>query len=140
VVRFSSCLAVLAMLFTGAEALAQVVSSDQAEWNRKVQLHLLDRVNKSKPATRAVFLKAKSAGITGDVRVSIGFVVAKNGKIESTKVEKSSGNAEIDGIAQDLIARSGPVPAIPAAVADETQSFVLPVVFKEMSAAKSKTK
>jgi periplasmic protein TonB len=142
-VRFVSRLAVLAMLLSGSGAVAQTAaapSSDQAAWTRKVQQHLLDQVNKAKPATRAVFLKAKSAGMRGDVRVSIGFMVARNGRIETTKVEKSSGNAEIDGIAQDLIARSGPVPAIPAAVPEETQSFILPVVFREMTAAKSKAK
>ena len=95
-------------------------------------------MNKAKPAARAVFQKAKTYGMKGEVRVSIGFVVARNGRIESTKVEKSSGNFEIDGIAEQLIARAGPVPAIPAAVADETQSFVLPVVFKELPADKSR--
>jgi protein TonB len=142
-VRFAPCLAVLTMLFAGPMASAQTAappSADQAAWTRKVQVHLLDQVNKAKPATRAVFLKARSVGMRGDVRVSIGFVVARNGRIESTKVATSSGNAEIDGIAQDLIARSGPVPAIPAAVPDETQSFILPVVFREMAAAKPKSK
>jgi len=139
-VRFVSCLAVLAMLLSGCAALAQAAApppSDQAAWTRNVQQHLLNEVNKAKPAARAVFQKAKSYG-TGEVRVSIGFVVARNGRIESTKVEKSSGNFEIDGIAEQLIARAGPVPAIPAAVADETQSFVLPVVFKELPADKSR--
>jgi periplasmic protein TonB len=138
-VRFVSCLAVLAVLLSGPAALAQATApSDQAAWTRKVQQHLLDQVNKAKPAARAVFQKAKSYGMTGEVRVSIGFVVARNGRIESTKVEKSSGNFEIDGIAEQLIARAGPVPAIPAAIADQVQAFTLPVVFKELPADKPK--
>src|SRR5262245_58128670 len=129
----------LAMLFSGSAILAQSVSSDQAAWTRTVQLHLLSHVNKSKTAARAVFQKAKSAGIAGDVRVAISFLVARNGRIGSAKVAQSSGNADIDSIAERLIAGAGPVPAIPPAIADEQHAFTLPVVFKEMKADKSKT-
>jgi TonB family protein len=127
------------MLLSGSAALAQAaVSSDHATWIRKVQQHLLDQVSKAQPATRAVFQKAKSYGMTGEISVAISFVVARNGTIESTKVAKSSGNFEIDSIAEQLIARAGPVPAIPAAIADQVQALTLPVVFKELPADKSK--
>jgi periplasmic protein TonB len=140
-VRFAPCLAVLTMLFVAPAARAQTAappSADQAAWTRKVQVHLLNHVNKSKPATRAVFQKAKSAGITGEVRVAISFVVVRNGQIESTRVAQSSGNAAIDSIAEQLVARAGPVPAMPTAIADERQAFTLPVAFRERTPAPAK--
>jgi TonB family protein len=142
-VRLAICLVVLAALFGHSTAAAEVASSapqaDPKEWTARVQRHLLDRVNRSKPAMVAALKTAQAAGLSGDVVVMVGFVVDRSGRIQSTQITRSSGNSDIDAIAQRMVARAGPVPAIPAAVPGDTKTFQLPINFKPPGSPRPRT-
>ena len=137
--RFVSCLAVLAMLLSGSTALAQAaVSSEQATWTRKVQQHLLDQIDKAKLAARAVFEKARSYGMTGEVRVCDRLCGRAQRTDRIDEGGESSGSFEIDGVAEQSIARAGPVPAISLPSRIRCQAFTTSGRLRGVLADKSK--
>jgi periplasmic protein TonB len=59
--------------------------------------------------------------------VSIAFSVDRGGRLTAVRILDSSGSAELDEAALDLIRRSEPFPAPPSALPEKNLSFVAPV-------------
>jgi TonB family protein len=90
----------------------------RATWQKELIAHL-DR-HKRYPAERVL----KSAEIL------VGFVLDRMGHVLSASIVKGSGDQVFDDAALAMVRRSDPVPPPPPAVADETLSFTLPVIFR----------
>jgi TonB family protein len=87
-------------------------------WQKELSAHL-DK-HKKYPADRS--LKA--------AEISVRFTLDRMGRVLSTSVEKSSGDAAFDEAALAMVRRSDPVPAPPPLIADEGLSFTVPVIFR----------
>ena len=68
---------------------------------------------------------AKSQRQEGNVQVA--FTIDAGGRVKSARVSRSSGNAELDRAALDMVRRSSPVAAPPDG--ETTRSLVVPVAF-----------
>ena len=68
---------------------------------------------------------AKSRRQEGNVQVA--FTIDASGRVKSARIARSSGNAELDRAALDMVRRSSPVPAPPPG--ETTRSLVVPVAF-----------
>ena len=68
---------------------------------------------------------AKSRREQGNVQVA--FSIDGGGRVKSARISRSSGNAELDRAALDMVRRSSPVPAPPDG--ETTRSLVVPVAF-----------
>ena len=68
---------------------------------------------------------AKSQRQEGNVQVA--FTIDAGGRVKSARISRSSGNAELDRAALDMVRRSSPVPAPPEG--ETTRSLVVPVAF-----------
>jgi len=90
----------------------------RATWQKELVAHL-DR-HKRYPPDRVM----KAAEIV------VGFVLDRMGHVLSASIVKGSGDQAFDEAALAMVRRSDPVPAPPPAVADETLSFTLPVLFR----------
>ena len=90
-----------------------------ARWQSKV----LAWINKHKRYPKA----ARSRGEQGTVRVS--FAINASGGIVSARVSRSSGSAELDQAALDMVRRASPVPAPPPEIAGSRLNLSLPVRF-----------
>jgi protein TonB len=90
-----------------------------ARWQSKV----LAWINRHKRYPKG----ARSRGEQGTVRVS--FAINSSGSIVSARVTRSSGNAELDGAALDMVRRASPVPAPPPEIAGSRLNLSLPVRF-----------
>ena len=90
----------------------------RAAWQKELVAHL-DR-HKRYPPERVM----KAAEIV------VGFVLDRMGHVLSASIVKGSGDQAFDEAALAMVRRSDPVPAPPPAVADETLSFTLPVLFR----------
>ena len=86
-------------------------------WQKELAAHL-DRY-KRYPDNRT----GRSAEIV------ISFVLDRTGRVMSASVATSSGDGAFDDAALAMIRRADPVPPPPPAVADETLSFNMPVIF-----------
>jgi protein TonB len=88
-------------------------------WQRQLVAHL-DR-NKRYPS--------------GDRRAShevlVSFTLDRTGKVVSSSVARSSGDAAFDEAALAMMRRADPVPQPPALVADEGLTFTVPVIFRQ---------
>ena len=95
------------------------VSRVRTTWQRQLVAHL-DR-NKRYPtgSKRAAY------------EVLITFTLDRTGRVVSTAIAKSSGDAVFDEAALAMMRRADPVPQPPALVADEGLTFTVPVVFRE---------
>lgn len=88
-----------------------------AEWSRRLSRHL--EKHKRYPTERT----QKAAEVT------VSFTLDRVGHVQAVSVVKSSGDAAFDEAALAMVRRSDPVPAPPAALADEGLSFTVPVIF-----------
>lgn len=66
-----------------------------------------------------------------NARVTLNFVLDRNGHIVSTSIIQSSGESNIDQAALAMMYRSDPVPPPPPSVADKSLIFTLPIVFSK---------
>jgi TonB family protein len=87
-------------------------------WQKELSAHL-DK-HKKYPTDRS----QKSA------EISVRFTLDRMGRVLSTSIEKSSGDAAFDEAALAMVRRSDPVPAPPPLIADEGLSFTVPVIFR----------
>lgn len=62
--------------------------------------------------------------------VDVSFVVARDGRLVSSTVDKSSGDAAIDKRAVDVLASAAPFPPMPEGLPDDSMSFTVPLRFK----------
>ncbi len=62
--------------------------------------------------------------------VSVSFVVARDGRLVSSTVSRSSGDAALDRRAVDVLASAAPFPPMPQALPDDSMSFTVPLRFK----------
>ena len=69
---------------------------------------------------------AKSRREEGNVQVA--FTIDASGRVKSARIARSSGNAELDRAALDMVRRSSPVPAPPPEI-ERPRSLVVPVAF-----------
>jgi protein TonB len=88
-------------------------------WQKELVAHL-DR-HKRYPADRS----QKSAEVVVTINMD------RTGRVVSTNVARSSGDAAFDAAAIAMVQRSNPVPPPPPLVADEGLSFSLPVIFQK---------
>ncbi|MGE0483220.1 MAG: energy transducer TonB [Gammaproteobacteria bacterium] len=61
--------------------------------------------------------------------VTLAFTIARDGRVQSARVERGSGHAELDQAALDMLAAASPVPAIPDALGRDTLSLAIPIEF-----------
>jgi periplasmic protein TonB len=101
-----------------AQGIGESLQRMRATWQKELIAHL-DR-HKRYPAERVL----KSAEIL------VGFVLDRMGHVLSASIVKGSGDQVFDDAALAMVRRSDPVPPPPPAVADETLSFTLPVIFR----------
>lgn len=90
-----------------------------AKWQSKV-LAWLNRHKRYPAAARA----RKASG-----SAQVGFSIDASGRVISTRVTRSSGDADLDREALETIRRSSPVPAPPSEIAKPRMSLTVPVVF-----------
>ncbi len=64
------------------------------------------------------------------VEIAVLFTLDRTGHVLSAAIEKSSGDPAFDAAALAMLHRADPVPAPPPAVADESLTFTLPVMFR----------
>jgi protein TonB len=76
------------------------------------------------------FIRTAAAARYGSGKVWIEFVLDREGRVLSSKLEKSSGNAALDREAQEIIARANPFPPFPAAKRDAQDTFSAPIAFE----------
>ncbi|MSP75190.1 MAG: TonB family protein [Rhodospirillaceae bacterium] len=62
--------------------------------------------------------------------VFVQIVVTRDGRLIDSRVALSSGHAAIDAAGLDMFRRAAPLPPLPAAIAGEIATFVVPVQFK----------
>lgn len=74
---------------------------------------------------------AKAKGLFGVVNVA--FRIDRAGRLTEARILSSSGSAELDEAAVDLIRRSQPFPAPPAALGESDLSFVAPIRYLKPS-------
>ena len=89
------------------------------QWSGRIAV-LLER-NKRYPASARA---RREAGVT-----HVSFVLDRQGRLVSSRVEQSSGVAALDQEALDLLRRAQPFPALPAEVADTQVSLTVPIKF-----------
>ncbi|TDR87320.1 energy transducer TonB family protein [Enterovirga rhinocerotis] len=89
-----------------------------ATWHRRLSRHL-DR-NKRYPGGAKHSLQ----------EVTVSFTIDRTGKLITSSVVKSSGEAAFDEAALAMLRRADPLPAPPPVMADEGLTFTLPVHFK----------
>jgi protein TonB len=89
-------------------------------WQRDLMVH----INRFKryPA------KARDSRENGTVMVS--FAMDRKGQVVRSAVAKSTGFAELDQAAIDMLQRASPLPSPPANVVGETLEFAVPVQFR----------
>lgn len=89
------------------------------QWSNRIAV-LLER-NKRYPAT------ARSRREEGTAHVT--FVLDRQGRLLSSRIEQGSGIAALDKEALELLRRAQPFPALPADVADTQISLTVPIKF-----------
>ncbi len=62
--------------------------------------------------------------------VNIGFVVGRDGHVISKDVVHSSGDAALDKAAMAVLDHAAPFPPMPAAIADDSLAFTVPLRFR----------
>jgi len=93
----------------------------RADWQRRLFSHL----------SRHKKYPAGVAARQAENRVI--FTLDRLGHVVSARISKPSGDAAFDNAALDMMKRSDPVPPPPPLVADETQTFEIPVQFRAAS-------
>ncbi|WP_296805419.1 energy transducer TonB [Thiocapsa sp.] len=62
--------------------------------------------------------------------VRVRFVIERNGKVVSHRIETSSGHAVLDHAASELLRRASPMPAIPASMGRSRLEIVVPIAYR----------
>ena len=76
------------------------------------------------------FIRTAAAARYGSGKVRIGFVLDREGRVLSSSLEKSSGNAALDREALAIVERANPFPPFPAAKLDQQDAFSAPITFE----------
>jgi periplasmic protein TonB len=76
------------------------------------------------------FIRTAAAARYGSGKLWIGFVLDRDGRVLSSKLEKPSGNTALDREALELINRANPFPPFPAAKLDMQEAFSAPIAFE----------
>ena len=90
----------------------------KATWQKELIAHF--NRHKRYPANRT----------SQKVEVFVSFILDETGRVQSSGIVKSSGDAAFDDAAIAMIQRSDPVPKPPSIVVQEGLNFTLPVVFR----------
>lgn len=90
-----------------------------AKWQSKA-LAWLNRHKRYPAAARA----RKASGAA-----QVGFSIDPSGRVISARIARSSGDADLDKAAVDMVRRASPVPAPPPEIAKSRMSLTVPVVF-----------
>lgn len=98
---------------------ASSASSAPADWQGRLLAHL--EANKRYPASA---LSRRQQGVT-----HVRFVMNREGRVLSSRIERSSGHPALDRAALDMLARAQPLPTPPAEVAGAQIELVVPVEF-----------
>ena len=73
----------------------------------------------------------RAAEVRGDEgTVLVRFAVARDGRVLSPRVERSSGRPVLDEEAEALLRRVSPLPPLPAAVPQAQLELVVPIAFR----------
>ncbi|EGG98256.1 Ferric siderophore transport system2C periplasmic binding protein TonB [gamma proteobacterium IMCC2047] len=70
---------------------------------------------------------ARKDGVTGVVTIK--FVIQKNGRVRSSEIVKSSGDARLDEETKNILLRASPFPPVPRELSDRELVLTLPVEF-----------
>ncbi|UHD14853.1 energy transducer TonB [Thiocapsa bogorovii] len=62
--------------------------------------------------------------------VRVRFVIDRNGKVISHRIESSSGHTALDRAASELLRRASPMPAIPASMGRSRLEIVVPIAYR----------
>jgi protein TonB len=62
--------------------------------------------------------------------VRVRFVIDRNGKVISHRIEASSGHTALDRAASELLRRASPMPAIPASMGRSRLEIVVPIAYR----------
>ncbi len=62
--------------------------------------------------------------------VRVRFVIDRNGKVISHRIESSSGHTALDLAASELLRRASPMPAIPASMGQSRLEIVVPIAYR----------
>ena len=71
---------------------------------------------------------SRQLGSAGDVLVFL--TVGRDGRVQSVRVEKSSGHADLDLAAMEVLRRANPLPRPPATLAGEAFAFLVPLKYR----------
>ncbi|MCL2713697.1 MAG: TonB family protein [Alphaproteobacteria bacterium] len=88
-------------------------------WGRKISTYLAQHLRYPKGRTESQ-----------PVMVGVRLVVTPRGEVVTARIMKSSGDAQFDEAALDMVRRSNPLPPAPRSVTLEGSSFNVPVVFR----------
>ena len=98
---------------------AASASSAPTDWQGRLLAHL--EANKRYPAAA---LARRQQGVA-----HVRFVMNREGRVLSSQLERSSGNAALDRAALDMLTRAQPLPRPPAEVTGDRIELVVPVEF-----------
>jgi len=76
------------------------------------------------------FIRTAAAARYGSGKALVGFVLDREGRVKSSRLEQSSGNAALDREALDIVSRANPFPPFPAAKAGAQEAFSAPITFE----------
>ena len=76
------------------------------------------------------FIRTAAAARYGSGKAWVGFVLDREGRVLSSRLETSSGNAALDREALEIISRANPFPPFPAVKLDEQEAFSAPIAFE----------
>jgi periplasmic protein TonB len=103
---------------TPVQGIGQSVQRLRATWQKELVAHL-DK-HKRYPAERS----------QQGAQILVSFALDRMGHVLSATVVKGSGDPAFDQAALAMLRRSDPVPPPPPAIADESLTFTLPVIFR----------
>lgn len=112
---------------TDGGAVAETKARDEAR--RAWQRGLVEALQRHKRYPARLRDEAKAEGRSGPAgQVLLAFAIDRKGELVSLAVETSSGIAEFDEAALEMVRRAAPFPPPPDAT-EEIENFKLPVVF-----------
>lgn len=76
------------------------------------------------------FIRSAAAARYGSGKALVGFVLDREGRVLSSRLDKSSGNAALDREALEIVSRANPFPPFPAAKLDQHEAFSAPITFE----------
>ncbi len=76
------------------------------------------------------FIRTAAAARYGSGKAWIGFVLDRDGRVLSSRLQSSSGNAALDREALEIINRANPFPPFPAVKLEAQEAFSAPITFE----------